>query len=392
MSGGLDSSSVAAVCAGQAQDRVYAYAGTFPEHPTVDESKLIEELRRELDLPGITAEVRPRGLLASALEHIAAWQMPLVSWGDFWMLPLMRAAAADGVEIMLNGNGGDELFGPFTYLLADRCRAAHPFQALALARELPWGPGVSRREKARVVGSVALAGALPYGLHNAVQPSLVKREAPRWLLRRTLRELWTSDDPVAWKRLDGPRWWAYAAHGITSGIEEAGVFESERRLAVSAGLETRHPMLDLDLVEFGLRQPPQATFDRRFSRPVLRASMAGLLPDAVRLRPGKAWFDSLIVDCLVRADGAAVRRILLDPGAELRAYLDQDEMKRALFDTDNRLDSEPFRWMWQVWRLLTAELWLRAQASPVPELGLRPTLSDAQVSLQASPTSYLFPS
>jgi Asparagine synthase. len=154
----------------------------------------------------------------------------------------------------------------------------------------------------------------------------------------------------------------------------------------------RHPILDLDLVELGLRQPPQATFDRRFSRPVLRASMAGLLPDAVRLRPGKAWFDPLIVDCLVGADGAAVRRILLSPDAELRAYLDQDEMRRALFDTDNRLDSEPFRWMWQVWRLLTAELWLRAQASPAPELGIRPTLSDAQVSLQASPVSYLFPS
>jgi asparagine synthase (glutamine-hydrolysing) len=392
MSGGLDSSSVAAVCAGQAQSQVYAYAGTFPEHPAVDESKLIEELRRALDLPGITAEVRPGGLLASALEYLDVWQMPLVSWGDFWTLPLTRAAAAEGVEIMLNGNGGDELFGPFTYLLADRCRAAHPFQAFALARELPWGAGVSRREKARLAGSMALAGALPYGMHNAVQPPLIKREAPRWLLRGTLRDLASSDDPVAWKRLDGPRWWAHAAHAITSGIEEAGVFENQRRLGASAALEMRHPILDLDLVKLGLRQPPEATFDRRFSRPVLRASMAGLLPDTVRLRPGKAWFDPLIVDCLVGADGAAVRQILLSPDAELRAYLDQDEMRRALFDTDNRLDSEPFRWMWQVWRLLTAELWLRAQASPAPDLGLRTALSDAQVSLQASSASYLFPS
>jgi asparagine synthetase B (glutamine-hydrolysing) len=292
---------------------------------------------------------------------------------------------------MLNGNGGDELFGPYAYLLADRLRAGHPFQALALARELPWGYRVPRREVAGVVRSLALAGALPYRLHNAVQAPLVRREAPRWLLRRTVGDLIESDDPVAWKRLDGPRWWAHAAHGITRGIEEAGVFENQRRLAALAGLEARHPLLDLDLVELGLRQPPRATFDRRFSRPVLRASMAGLLPDTVRLRPAKAWFDSLIVDCLVGPDGAAVRQILTDPNAELRAYLDQGEMRRALFDTDNLLDREPFRWMWQVWRLLTAELWLRAQASPATELRLNPPPSASQVAIQASHASSLFP-
>lgn len=393
MSGGLDSSSVAALCTEVDGAEVCACAGTFPDHPGVDESELIGELRSSLDLPGLTAEVRPGGMLAGALEHLAAWQAPQLGWGDFWTLPLMRAAAEEGVETMLGGDGGDELFGPRSYLLADRLRAGHPFQAFALTRELPGaGRHVPRREVARMFGSQALAGALPYGAHSALQSRLTRREAPSWLLRRTVGDLVESDDPLAWKRLDGPRWWAHAAHGVAYGIEGAGVFEHQRRRAALAGLEARHPLLDLDLVELCLRQPPLATLDRRFTRPVLRASMEGLLPDSVRLRPGKALFESLIVDCLAGPDGEAVRGLLTDPGAELRAHLDQGEMSRALFETDALRRREPFRWMWQVWRLLTAELWLRSQASSKAlETGMKSPPSPARVEIQASRASYLFP-
>lgn len=385
MSGGLDSSSLAALGADRAPGRVYAYSGTFPEHPAVDESELIDELRRALDLPGATAKVRPGGMVASALEHLARWQLPLLGWGDFWSLPLARAARADGIETMLDGTGGDELFGPFSYLLADRLRAAHPLAAIALAYELPGGGRhVPRREVAAVIRSLALAGALPYRPHEAIRRRLAARSAPSWLLPRTVRELVQSDDSLAWKRLDGPRWWAYTADGIARVIEASGVLENQGRWAEAAGLEVRMPLLDLDLVELGLRQPPRATFDRRFSRPLLRASMAGLLPDSVRLRPAKAWFDSLIVDSLAGADGDAVRSILADPSAELGAYVDLAAMRGTLLDTDRRRRDDPLGWMSQVWRLVTAELWLRAQAMPGMELGQATLLSSARVDIEVA--------
>ena len=71
-----------------------------------------------------------------------------------------------------------------------------------------------------------------------------------------------TDDPLAWKRLDGPLWWAHVAHGLTSVVQETGVFEDHRRRAASAGLEARHPLFDLELLELALRQPPHATLDR----------------------------------------------------------------------------------------------------------------------------------
>ena len=243
----------------------------------------------------------------------------------------MRTAAREGVQIMLDGDGGDELFGPRTYLLADRLRAGHPRQAFELAHKLPGaGPHVRPRDVAAMFASLALVGSLPYRPHGLALSLIARREAPGWLLGRAVDELVDSDDPLAWKRLDGPRWWAQAAYGIAYGIEQAGVFEHQRRRAGLAGLEARHPLLDLDLVELSLRQSPLLTFDRRYSRPLLRESMAGLLPDSVRLRPGKAQFESLIVDCLTGPDGVAVRAILTSPRAELRAFLDQAQMRRTL--------------------------------------------------------------
>jgi asparagine synthase (glutamine-hydrolysing) len=365
MSGGLDSASVAASAATEAPAHVSAYSAVFPEHPLVDESALVDELRDTLKLPGITAEVRPGGLLASAVTAVRDWEMPLLGWGDFWTVPLLRGAAADGIQVTLGGDGGDELFGPRSYLMSDRLLAGHPREALALARELPGaGDHPAARDVTRIFARIALAGAAPYLLHEILSRPFARREIPRWMRPTVADELVDSDDPLAWKRMDGPRWWASTAYGLTRRVQEIGVFEHQRRRAAICGLEARHPMFDLDMVELGLRQPPQASFDRYRNRPVLRAAMAGALPASVRLRSAKAWFDSVIVDCLAGADGETTRRLLTDPNAEIGAYVDPLAVQTALFQGHARTSQGQFQWLWQVWRLLTAECWLRAQQDP----------------------------
>jgi asparagine synthase (glutamine-hydrolysing) len=356
LSGGLDSASVAAV----GPDSLLACSAVFPEHPEADESELIAGLRKALGLSGLEAEVRPGGLLAGVLEYVTAWGAPQLGWGDFWALPVMRAAAAAGVGTILGGDGGDEVFAPHAYVLADALRGGKPRRMLELARRLPGaGPHVGRRREAAMISRLALAGAMPPRPRGRRLPGAAT-DAPGWLNRSVRDRVRRGDDPDAWKRLDGPRGWASVAYGVSYGIEATGVYEHQRRRAAMAGLEARHPMLDLDLVELALRQPPERTLDARFSRPVLREAVVGIVPDDVRMRPQKALFESVILSTMQGPDAAVLREILTAPDAETGAYVDRERMEVALFSTDSVLKSEPFRWMWQVWRLLTAEVWLRS--------------------------------
>ncbi len=185
MSGGLDSASVAAIAAKQAPGRIAAYAAVFPDHPAVDESGFISELRTALALPGLNAEVRPGGLLASALESQSIWQLPLASWGEFWGLPLLRAAASFGIEVILGGDGGDEVFDTRAFLLADHLRAGKLRQMLRLTRELPWGGQPGLRALMRVAGNIGVAGAVPYALHAPLSRPFATRALPAWLTHRT---------------------------------------------------------------------------------------------------------------------------------------------------------------------------------------------------------------
>jgi asparagine synthase (glutamine-hydrolysing) len=365
LSGGLDSAAVAAVAAATGAE-VSACSGTFPDHPAADEAELIAELRARLGLDGPIAAVREGGLIDSAAEHLDACGLPLLSWGDFWTLPLLREAAAAGAATVLGGDGGDELFGPRQGLVADQLWHGRPRRALATAGRLPGaGPQVPRREVARLLASQSLLG-LPRPALAAVERARERRRAPSWLRPETRATLARSDDPTAWKRLDGPLWWAETAHGIAHRFDEIGVFEHLARRAGLAGLEARHPLLDLDLVELGLRQPPEATLDPRFTRPVLRAAVAGLVPDPIRLRPDKARFDSLVAGSLAGPEMSRLASLLLDPGAELGAFVDRGALRRELIEGRGALRVGGFRWMWFCWRLLTAELWLRRESgSPV---------------------------
>jgi asparagine synthetase B (glutamine-hydrolysing) len=366
MSGGLDSACVAAFATRTGAGELSAYSGVFPDHPEVDESDLIAVLRRRLALGGLTAQVRPGGLLAGVIEHVRSWQVPPLGWGDFWTLPLLRAAAREGTSVILGGDGGDELFGARAYLAADELAGGRPARALDLVRSLP-GAGFSPpwRPAIALYWQLAVRGALPYGAHEAMRRCAIPlMSTPRWLSPSARRTLARSDDPHAWKQVDGPRWWAHTAHALTRGIEEAGIFEHQRHRAASAGLAVRHPMFDLGLVRAMMVEPPVESFDPHRSRPLLRACAHTIVPDAVRRRPEKAWFDSLIVDCLTGPDAPAITHLLTGPDARVRDYLRTEQLERGLSALRVERGVARFAAMHLVWRALTAECWLRLQESP----------------------------
>ena len=352
LSGGIDSGTVAAAAlsAGKA---VRAYSAVFPDHPEVDESELIARVARELGIPSSRIVYRGGSALADSLGYLDAWQLPPVSPNLGFHRPLLQLAVLEGTTVLLDGEGGDELFGSTPYLLADFLRRGRMRAALRLAR----GLGLDRHDLVEYGLAAALPPTARRFLHKA-DPR--RRRAVEWLVPGVAEEYAAARSATSGGALRGPRWWTGLVEAVT--VRREGAHDYLRQMLASEGLEGGHPLLDdRDLVELVLSAPPVPTVAGDLDRPLLRQATAGLTPDVVRLRRDKSLFDALFFDSVRTVDASAIASVL---GAE-RAELDvvvRRESRRGLLEIPAA--ERTMVWAWRAWRVTLAECWLRAQSEP----------------------------
>jgi asparagine synthase (glutamine-hydrolysing) len=368
LSGGLDSSTVAAFAAGRTPTRIASgYSAVFPDHPTVDETAQIDTLCDTFGLRGVRAEVRSGSVLEGALAYLERFELPPVSPNLFFWIPLFERAAEDGVGVLLDGEGGDELFGLSPHLIADRLRRGRILAARRLIDDLPGARGAASKHVVRQF-------MREYGLRGAM-PAWVQRTSRRlhgpdrytepYLLPAGKRAYMGELDELSWKRIAGPRWWGYLVDITTRGLGTAFVYEHSALRARMAGIQPRHPLVDADLVEYVLALPPELAWDPDRSRPLVRETTAGVLPDEIRLRPDKSSFDAVFHAGLAGPDLPVLRTLLSPRDARLREYVDLEIVRRELLDPGPPGGTRPLQaWAIKLWRLATAELWLRHQEDP----------------------------
>jgi asparagine synthase (glutamine-hydrolysing) len=345
LSGGIDSAAVAGVSSPclEAQRRPdRAYSAVFPRFPEIDEGPLIATVAAHDRLRATAIEIEPGGLLAAAAPYIERWQALPPTPNLSFLRPLLDRAAADGVRVLHDGEGGDAIFWYSAPLLAERLRRGRLLSAWSLAGRFPeYGMPTTRRTRLRHLrqwGRSRDFSPQPQGW-LAVDPRLLESRDP--------------DPPAA-----GPSWWVAQVEGAL-GPGSRMAHDTTRRNGALSGIEPRHPLLDVDLIEGVLSFPPELAFDRRFNRPILREAVAGLVPDAARLRPYKSNFDPVIVAGM-EADMPLVEA-LLGPGAHVSAYVDRGALGANVASPPQPLG--PRRaWAMSLWSLATFECWLRLQA------------------------------
>lgn len=361
LSGGFDSGSIAAIAA--RSHRLGAYSGVFPQAPSVDESARIAAVRRFVGLEGVEAHVRGGSALRGSLEFLDAWGLPSASPNWFVWAPLLARARADGVGELLDGEGGDELFGCSPYLIADLLAHGRlPSAARALRRIPGMGSRPRLRWLVRALIQYGGRGVLPRPLHAALRRARdPSRHVPAWLDARAARSVRAMHDPWQWKRLDGPRWWASLVSALMIAPDAIGAPEQLVREAALAGVELRHPYRDVELAATVLALPPPLAFDSHLDRPLARAAMRGLLPDVVRASDEKPFFNELLADALRGPDRHWLEQLLGDPRAEVGAYVDRDLLRPLVLSPASARLRSP-SWALDAWRLVTIECWLRSEA------------------------------
>ena len=350
LSGGLDSTAVAALAA-----RELAARGS--ERPLTTLSWLFEELPGADEREYVEAMVEAWGLDAVRIGGDDAWPLSdLASWPRNLNGPLegvyrrlversYRAAGERGISVVLTGDYGNHLDAGSVYWLRDLVREGRLAAAggAALA-ELVSEPRRFVRAAARTLGRRRGGPPEPSWLTPGARALAGGREgAGGGLTAARLRSL-----------LD-PR----GAHAVS--LEVAN--------AARAGIEVRRPFRDRRLVEMALALPAHQLYRPGRDRWLLRRAVAGIVPDAVRLRRRRTTLLPLCARGLVEREADAVGALLAPARALWRRFVRSDWLAAA-FPQRLRAGLDGVESV-VPWRCICGELWRDGLAAA----GLLPDLS-----------------
>lgn len=313
LSGGLDSSVVAALAVKYADQPVHAFTVGFSGRPGNDERDQASSLAASLGMPYHEIEIGTAQVVADFPALVRSWDEPIADMTGFCYRAVARAAHDTGVRVLLQGQGGDELFWGYPWVR----------QALSdsLLRAGLWRPGppaltgyLREARRGTVLGAARKLAAdlraprgrvVFYDLDPDFRRAMRRMDAYYGDAVRSSRskqpamELFTlrpPDGPVDPQRLPVE----FTRLIVETYLTANGIAQGDR-LAMASSVELRLPLVDYRLVEavVGLRKtrsdadgPPKDW---------LRQATRDLLPDHVLSRPKRpfspplsAWHAALV--------------------------------------------------------------------------------------------------
>jgi len=277
----------------------------------------------------------------------------------------MRAARDAGVKVLLDGQGGDEVFGGYA-----KFRYAYLASLLRSGRWI----GLAKEFGATVLQGDRYVLNIRNG-YRYLPPRLRRVLGVDSLLRRALRGDW--DRAVMGESTPATRWWRYASHN-GDGASPATVMQRmqvddimvdtlpmllrmEDRSSMAFSLEARVPLLDHHVVEYGLSLPDRLKIRNGWSKFAMRQALQGIIPDVVRQRKTKLGFAVPGRQWLTRELRPQVSALIED-SLKSAKYVDPDVLRRWYRQSPKQgggraQSAEAYLGLF---RLLSLEMWMRA--------------------------------
>ena len=356
LSGGLDSASIVATSAKLVAEKLgpheaaprIALTASFPGSPE-DESALAAEVAARARVQHRLVGMQPRDLIETLDTILAEQDEPFQSASILAQRAVMEAARSEGIKVMLDGQGADELLGGYRHyryawllgLLREHPTAVP--RALRSLRGFGVGPAVALRQALLEQGRLGAGGLARYGADARI-PSWVGSRlgdaAPMPLRGESAGE--TGGTPLA-RQLRR----AILATSLPA------LLRFEDRNSMRFGVEARVPYLDHRLVEAAMRLPdrlrigPDGT-----SKVILRRAVSGLVPDSVRLDRRKIGF-AVPQETWLAASATDVRAAFQASRAIAEGFFTREGID-ALLSRSPSADGGA-----ALWRVLSVERWLR---------------------------------
>lgn len=354
LSGGVDSSVVAFEAAQQVGPTLRTF--TVNTGAGFDESPVAQRTAQALGVRNDVLHIQP-----SPLEGLQAlvrqYDQPFSDSSAIPSLEISRLARQH-VTVVLNGDGGDEVFAGYRRYVAAARSARLDFVPPAVARTLSRGlePFASHRRTplgfaARFARGLALS---PQERYLAWTTDML-READKRRVWRKAPMLPTEDRIASVQRMElGALDRQLAADVQVNLLSDLLVKMDMATMAHS--LEGRSPLLDHRVAELAWRLPDEYRVRGSMPKAVLRDAYRGRLSDEV-ISGAKRGFEIPLAGWLTGDLHSILTDTLASPTAEVRSYLDGAFIE-ALLRKEVMQDRN---WAYLVYALLVLELWLQEE-------------------------------
>jgi asparagine synthase (glutamine-hydrolysing) len=361
LSGGLDSSAIAATTAALQGQRLETFSVAFDEQAYSE----LSYSRTISDAIGATRHevIVSESDFFDALPKLVWHEDEPIAHPSSVPLYFVSSLARQHVKVVLTGEGSDELLAGYGRYprITWNWRAARFYERLV--------PGVVRSAITQVVPSLPepLAGYAGRSfLADRSQEAVVfdsfgsvRLAEQRALLSPALRASVTAGQAYA----ASLAYFERPGEGCTlldrllyTDIKTylVELLMKQDQMSMAASIESRVPFLDHTLVEFAARLPDEWKLSGWTTKRVLREAMKSVLPDSILNRskmgfpvPLRAWtrgrWNTVVADVLL--DRRSKERGIIDPPAVVRLL---DDHAAGSIDATDR-----------IWSLLNLELWFR---------------------------------
>lgn len=358
LSGGVDSSLVTAVMAQESSSPITTLTMGFDD-PDFDERPYARMVSEKYGTIQQESVLKPD--MWQAIPHLVRqFGEP---FADSSALPTYYIAefARKHVTVVLNGDGGDELFAGYVRPLAESLAVPYRRLVSSVVRELI-GNYVHTKEKLRPRVLNGVKHVLETGRTDARSAFVFDRA-----LRSYRNELYSArfksslgnHHPDEWYRsvwdeADGPTSVDKALYGDLSTYLPDDLLPKMDAMTMAHSLEARSPLLEVDLATFTARIPASLKVQGMDTKMLLKKLALRYVPREVLFRPKKG-FNMPVASWL--------RTVLKEPMKEL--LLGERAMSRGLFERDivqRYVDahvSGQRNFSQQIWSLMMLELWFQ---------------------------------
>lgn len=336
LSGGLDSTLIAALIHGLAGDRLRTFSVEFDE-AEYDESSYQQEASRFLRTNHSSVRCSCDDIASVFPEVIWHSEQPILRTAPAPLMLLSQSVRASGFKVVLTGEGADEILGGYDIFKEAKIRrfwGKYPnsaWRAQLLKRLYPYMEGIQRQSL------VYLKNFFQVREDDLGNPFF--SHLPRWQLTAKLKAFFSKDVRAQLAGSDSVRMLAEelpASFSAWDHFNQAEFLEAAYllpgyilssqgdRMAMAHSVEGRYPFLDRRVVAFAAKLPPNLKMKALNQKYLLKRASEGLIPKSIQNRhkqpyrapEGKSFFTARPDFVFEMLSPESIRQHgIFDPGA-----------------------------------------------------------------------------